>query len=75
MLYWDLFALKAEDMANEGKRSDGSKGRGQEWEVVSLTASTYAACPGPKKPQESGPEDEDENESVVKLIENETPVL
>lgn len=72
-MYRDLFALKAENMAHEGKRSDGSKSRGQEWEVVSLTASTYAACPGPKKPQESGPQDEDENESDAKLIENEGP--
>ncbi|KAH9324387.1 hypothetical protein KI387_004565, partial [Taxus chinensis] len=69
----EIFVQKSESMADEGKSSHERKTRGQDWEVVSLTASTYAACPGPKKPDESGSRDKDKNESDVKLNENESP--
>lgn len=35
-------------MADDGNEGEGTS-RGNEWEVVSLTASTYNAAPGPKK--------------------------
>ncbi|XP_008810136.2 ATG8-interacting protein 2 isoform X5 [Phoenix dactylifera] len=35
-------------MADDEKEREGTPSRGAEWEVVSLTASTYAAAPGPK---------------------------
>ncbi|KAL5792375.1 hypothetical protein ACOSP7_000969 [Xanthoceras sorbifolium] len=43
--------LKLERMAdNEGEENTS---RGNEWEVVSLTASTYAAAPGPKNAEQN----------------------
>ncbi|XP_072987270.1 ATG8-interacting protein 1 [Typha latifolia] len=35
-------------MADDEKVVEGNSSRGADWEVVSLTASTYAAAPGPK---------------------------
>nr|CAD1835822.1 unnamed protein product [Ananas comosus var. bracteatus] len=35
-------------MSGDEKEVEGSSSRGTDWEVVSLTASTYAAAPGPK---------------------------
>ncbi|KAG1354866.1 ATG8-interacting protein 2 [Cocos nucifera] len=35
-------------MADDEKEREGAPSRGADWEVVSLTASTYAAAPGPK---------------------------
>ncbi|GAV81737.1 hypothetical protein CFOL_v3_25191 [Cephalotus follicularis] len=39
---------REENMANNEER-EGRTSRGNEWEVVSLTESAYAAAPGPKK--------------------------
>eukprot|EP00252_Welwitschia_mirabilis_P009275 TRINITY_DN2172_c0_g1_i1.p1 TRINITY_DN2172_c0_g1~~TRINITY_DN2172_c0_g1_i1.p1 ORF type:complete len:344 (+),score=71.12 TRINITY_DN2172_c0_g1_i1:100-1131(+) len=39
-------------MAEGRNWSEDATNRGQDWEIVSLTASTYAAAPGPKKPEE-----------------------
>ncbi|KAG1362524.1 ATG8-interacting protein 2 [Cocos nucifera] len=36
-------------MADDEKEGEGTPSRGADWEVVSLTASTYAAAPGPKE--------------------------
>ena len=35
-------------MADDEKEREGAPSRGADWEVVSLTASTYAAAPGPE---------------------------
>lgn len=56
-------------MAEGSKGSEETTNRGQDWEVVSLTASAYAAAPGPKNPEESP----SENESDVNVNENESP--
>ncbi|URE04260.1 hypothetical protein MUK42_20406 [Musa troglodytarum] len=36
------------DMADNEKKEEGTSSRGVDWEVVSLTASAYAAAPGPE---------------------------
>jgi len=57
-------------MAEGSKGSEETTNRAQDWEVVSLTASAYAAAPGPKNPEGSC----SENESDVNVNENESPV-
>lgn len=52
-------------MADDEKGGEGNASRGADWEVVSLTASTYAAAPGPegfRSPDESRDLDFDKNE-------------
>lgn len=56
-------------MAEGSKGFEETTNRAQDWEVVSLTASAYAAAPGPKSPEESRSEDE----SDVNVNENESP--
>lgn len=56
-------------MAEGSKGSEETTSRPQDWEVVSLTASTYAAAPGPKNPEEF----QSENKSDVNVNENESP--
>eukprot|EP01018_Ginkgo_biloba_P034575 Gb_40374 [translate_table: standard] len=55
-------------MSEGSKRSEETTNRPQDWEVVSLTASAYAAAPGPKDPEESG----DRKENNTKVSENES---
>lgn len=57
-------------MAEGSKGSEETTNRAQDWEVVSLTASAYAAAPGPKSPEES----RSENENDVNVNENESSV-
>ncbi|XP_011624872.1 ATG8-interacting protein 2 isoform X2 [Amborella trichopoda] len=47
-------------MADNEKEGEETPGRGNDWEVVSLTASTYAAAPGPKSFE--GSEDDKDRE-------------
>eukprot|EP00262_Sarcandra_glabra_P005080 TRINITY_DN1635_c0_g2_i2.p1 TRINITY_DN1635_c0_g2~~TRINITY_DN1635_c0_g2_i2.p1 ORF type:complete len:358 (-),score=93.70 TRINITY_DN1635_c0_g2_i2:466-1431(-) len=59
-------------MADNEKEGEETSGRGNEWEVVSLTASTYAAAPGPKgidstgddKDKELGENDEESTHAM-----------
>ena len=56
-------------MSEGSKGSEETTNHAQDWEVVSLTASTYAAALGPKNPEEF----QSENESDVNVNENESP--
>ncbi|WOL00065.1 ATG8-interacting protein 1-like isoform X1 [Canna indica] len=48
-------------MADNEKGEEGTSSRGVDWEVVSLTASTYAAAPGPQTIDTSDKSDQMEN--------------
>ena len=66
--YRSKFVRKSANMADGSKGSEENTNRAHDWEVVSLTASAYAAAPGPRSPEES----RSENESDVNLNENES---
>ncbi|XP_044493960.1 ATG8-interacting protein 1-like isoform X2 [Mangifera indica] len=50
-------------MADNEERQENTSG-GNEWEVVSLTASTYAAAPGPKNVELKNDDKSDANEEI-----------
>eukprot|EP00252_Welwitschia_mirabilis_P018871 TRINITY_DN4232_c0_g1_i1.p1 TRINITY_DN4232_c0_g1~~TRINITY_DN4232_c0_g1_i1.p1 ORF type:complete len:289 (+),score=66.55 TRINITY_DN4232_c0_g1_i1:179-1045(+) len=52
-------------MAEGNNTNEDATVRGQDWEVVSLTASTYGAAPGPKRPEEGVSVQSEEEAKVV----------